>query len=131
MNLISLRLTVLAFFINSIQILSFVPRISCLASIGRSAECALQSDHHVVYIQPEMKWDKELFLNPIHYDKYIDYILLPNGIIQNRIEKLVHEVADVYHGKDIVFVCVLKGQLTCSIFNFAYHLLYRIINILP
>ena len=46
---------------------------------------------------------------PDHYAPYLKTILIPNGIILDRIEKLAKTIHDDYSGKKLHILCVLKG----------------------
>jgi hypoxanthine phosphoribosyltransferase len=57
-------------------------------------------------------YSTKMFCIPKHYEDYIDKVLMPHGMIQDRIEKLA---ADIFHDMidhqeiHISAVCVLKG----------------------
>jgi hypoxanthine phosphoribosyltransferase len=55
------------------------------------------------------RWELSHFLTPVLYRSYLDYIIIPHGVIRDRIDRMVEEVADAYEGQEITFVCVLKG----------------------
>jgi len=46
---------------------------------------------------------------PDHYRPYLKNILIPNGLIIDRIEKLAKTIHDDYSGKKLHIICVLKG----------------------
>lgn len=46
---------------------------------------------------------------PTHYREYLEEILIPRGLIKDRIEKLAQEIHEDYKNKAIHIVCVLKG----------------------
>ena len=49
------------------------------------------------------------FAIPQHYSGYLDDILIPHGLISDRIEKMAREVHSDYQGKKLHTLCVLKG----------------------
>jgi hypoxanthine phosphoribosyltransferase len=46
---------------------------------------------------------------PMHYREYLDGIIIPRGLIKDRVEKLAQEIHEEYQGKNIHIICVLKG----------------------
>jgi len=46
---------------------------------------------------------------PEHYRKYLKNIMISNGLIKDRIEKLAQDLHEDYQGKNLHLVCVLKG----------------------
>ncbi len=46
---------------------------------------------------------------PTHYRDYLESIIIPRGMIKDRIEKLSQEIHEDYQGKSIHIVCILKG----------------------
>ena len=46
---------------------------------------------------------------PDHYQKYLSKILIPKGLIIDRIEKLARIIHDDYENKKLHILCVLKG----------------------
>ncbi|KAJ3011406.1 UNVERIFIED_CONTAM: hypoxanthine phosphoribosyltransferase 1 [Siphonaria sp. JEL0065] len=51
---------------------------------------------------------KEAFVIPEHYQEDVSSVLIPHGLILNRIEKIAHDIAKDYLGP-ITACCVLKG----------------------
>ena len=49
------------------------------------------------------------FSIPMHYVKYVDKVMIPYGLISDRIEKLAQEIHEDYQGKNLYVVCILKG----------------------
>jgi len=49
-----------------------------------------------------------LFIPP-HYSKYVDSVLISNGLIQDRICKLARDIRQAYPQTTIHLMCVLKG----------------------
>eukprot|EP01031_Cornospumella_fuschlensis_P037966 gene37966-46124_t len=48
--------------------------------------------------------------SPLHYRQYLDYVVVPNGMIQDRVQKMVDHLASEYSDKPVYFLCVLKGS---------------------
>lgn len=46
---------------------------------------------------------------PHYCRRYVESILIPSGLIRNRIEKIARDVHAMYKDKTIHFLCVLKG----------------------
>jgi hypoxanthine phosphoribosyltransferase len=55
------------------------------------------------------RYPLDSFTIPQHYEKYLDSILIPKGMIKDRIERLARDIHRDYHGKELVLLCVLKG----------------------
>jgi hypoxanthine phosphoribosyltransferase len=51
----------------------------------------------------------KLFCIPKQYENDVDTVLIPYGIIQDRIEKLASDVFHDLHEDEMTFLCVLKG----------------------
>nr|XP_060638403.1 phosphoribosyltransferase domain-containing protein 1 isoform X2 [Anolis sagrei ordinatus] len=51
----------------------------------------------------------DLFTYPQHYYGDLDYVLIPHGIIVDRIERLAKDIMQDVGYNDIVVLCVLKG----------------------
>jgi len=66
---------------------------------------------HVQIVSDQQRWDINLFQTPLHYKDQLDYILIPNGVIKNRVEKLVEEITNDYAGEEIHLLCVLNGTI--------------------
>jgi len=57
-------------------------------------------------------YSTNMFCIPKHYEDYVDKVLIPVGMIQDRIEKLAADIFNDMMGQDdihISAVCVLKG----------------------
>ena len=55
-------------------------------------------------------YDKNCFLVTPHYKKHIERVLIPHGMICDRIEKLAHDICQFYKNKEINIICILKGS---------------------
>ncbi|TMW58821.1 hypothetical protein Poli38472_006966 [Pythium oligandrum] len=62
-----------------------------------------------LYLADDAAYDKKHFLVPHHYEQDIDSVLIPAGLIQDRVEKLAQDIRYAYEGKTIHLLCVLKG----------------------
>nr|2VFA_A Chain A, HYPOXANTHINE-GUANINE-XANTHINE PHOSPHORIBOSYLTRANSFERASE, HYPOXANTHINE-GUANINE PHOSPHORIBOSYLTRANSFERASE [synthetic construct]2VFA_B Chain B, HYPOXANTHINE-GUANINE-XANTHINE PHOSPHORIBOSYLTRANSFERASE, HYPOXANTHINE-GUANINE PHOSPHORIBOSYLTRANSFERASE [synthetic construct] len=62
-----------------------------------------------VFVKDDDGYDLDSFMIPAHYKKYLTKVLVPNGVIKNRIEKLARDVMKEMGGHHIVALCVLKG----------------------
>lgn len=62
-----------------------------------------------IYLGDDATMDKEHFLVPNHYKDYIESVLIPAGLIQNRVEKLAQDIRRDYEGQTLHLLCVLKG----------------------
>ncbi|CAH8545777.1 unnamed protein product [Heterobilharzia americana] len=54
----------------------------------------------------------EHFCTSPRYDGYLDYVLIPNGMIKDRLEKMSLDIVNAYeasNAKSITLMCVLKG----------------------
>jgi hypoxanthine phosphoribosyltransferase len=61
--------------------------------------------------QPEKyAFDKEHFLVPDHYKDDIQSIMIPNGMVKDRIEKLAMDIYETYGDSEVHLLCVLKGS---------------------
>ena len=51
----------------------------------------------------------EQFSMPTHYRDSIDSVMVPSGMIKDRIQQMASEIHQDYEGKNPTLVCVLKG----------------------
>lgn len=49
------------------------------------------------------------FVIPSHYRKDVESIVIPNGLIRDRVERLAQEIYREYKGEHVQLLCVLKG----------------------
>jgi hypoxanthine phosphoribosyltransferase len=60
-------------------------------------------------VDPQMfHYSLEHFVIPQHYERDLEYILIPHGMILDRIQKLAKRIVDESNGP-LVVLCVLKG----------------------
>lgn len=63
-----------------------------------------------IYIPDEAVYDIQSFLVPDHYKPYIQQILIPNGVLKSRIEKLAFDISRAYGNEEFHVICLLKGS---------------------
>lgn len=63
----------------------------------------------VIYLEDDATYDKSQFLVPHHYLDSIESVLIPKGLIEDRVEKLAQDIRYAYEGKTVHLLCVLKG----------------------
>ncbi len=49
------------------------------------------------------------FVIPAHYQEHLKSIIVPHGMIVDRVEKLAGDISHDYNGHTIHLLCVLKG----------------------
>ncbi len=64
------------------------------------------------FIDDEQSIAKEHFVLPRHYQEHLKNILVPHGMIVDRVEKLAGDISQDYNGQTIHLLCVLKGGST-------------------
>jgi hypoxanthine phosphoribosyltransferase len=81
---------------------------SGISDLSNTKRCNFEvvDGHH---ISDSLKFEKSFFTIPKHYEKYLDSIMIPNGMIQNRIEQLSNELLLQYENQELHLLCVLKG----------------------
>ncbi|KAF4041715.1 Phosphoribosyl transferase domain [Phytophthora infestans] len=79
----------------------------------RRCECSEQTATHdpkrVVYLEDDAAYDKAQFLIPHHYLDSVKSVLIPKGLVEDRVEKLAQDIRYAYEGKTVHLLCVLKG----------------------
>ncbi|RLN67023.1 hypothetical protein BBJ28_00024908, partial [Nothophytophthora sp. Chile5] len=63
----------------------------------------------VIYLEDDAVFDKSQFLVPHHYLGHLESVLIPKGLILDRVEKLAQDIRYAYEGKTVHLLCVLKG----------------------
>lgn len=63
-------------------------------------------------IGDESVFTLDSFFVPEHYEHYLESLLIPHGMILDRIERLAYEISKDYIGETIHMLCVLKGGST-------------------
>lgn len=64
-----------------------------------------------IFIGDGAEYDLNQFKVPKKYIEDVSSIMIPSGLINNRIEKLAEEVNEEYTNKNLHLLCVLKGGL--------------------
>ncbi|RHY75871.1 hypothetical protein DYB30_002323, partial [Aphanomyces astaci] len=62
-----------------------------------------------IYLADDAIYSKDHFLVPNHYVNYVESVLIPQGLISDRVEKLAQDIRAAYEGQTIHLLCVLKG----------------------
>jgi hypoxanthine phosphoribosyltransferase len=62
-----------------------------------------------VHCADEQSFDPELFCVPEHYKGSLATVLLPHGLIIDRVDKLAADILQYYRGRTVHLLCVLKG----------------------
>lgn len=62
------------------------------------------------YIVDDCALDPSHFYIPQHYQDDLKHLLVPHGMIVDRVEKLAYDIAQDYEGHTIHMLCVLKGK---------------------
>ncbi|PFH34423.1 hypoxanthine-xanthine-guanine phosphoribosyl transferase HXGPRT [Besnoitia besnoiti] len=77
-----------------------------------------------MFIPDDALYKAEDFLVPSHYKPYIEKILLPNGLVRDKVEKLAFDIHKCYFGQELHIICILKGSR--GFFNMLIDYLARI-----
>ena len=62
-----------------------------------------------LHIDDEHQYPLSQLFIPRHYRDTLQHVLIPHGLIQDRIRKLARDIRSQYEGETIHLVCVLKG----------------------
>jgi len=69
-----------------------------------------KSQVKLIRIPDEFKgYDLNHFVIPSHYQNDLSTVLIPNGVIQDRIEKIALDIFREFNGEPMTIVCILKG----------------------
>jgi len=63
-----------------------------------------------VYIKDDTKYDKSHFVLPKHYTSSLKYVLIPRGVMNDRIEKLALDIRRAFGNDELHLLCILKGS---------------------
>jgi hypoxanthine phosphoribosyltransferase len=63
-----------------------------------------------IFIGDKEVFAKEHFLLPSHYASDLQSVMIPKGLIEDRIEKLAMDISEVYGDESVHVICVLKGS---------------------
>jgi hypoxanthine phosphoribosyltransferase len=72
----------------------------------------IQNRREPYYVQDDEALDLSHFYIPQHYQETLKSLLVPGGMIMDRIEKLAYDISQDYEGETIHMLCVLKGGST-------------------
>lgn len=64
------------------------------------------------FVPDDENIDLQHFYIPAHYEDTLKSLLVPHGVIHDRIEKLAHDITQDYKGQTVHILCVLKGGST-------------------
>mmetsp|Transcript_10251 Transcript_10251/g.35833 ORF Transcript_10251/g.35833 Transcript_10251/m.35833 type:complete len:247 (-) Transcript_10251:162-902(-) len=62
-----------------------------------------------LHIPDDFGWDIDLFTIPAHYRPYVDKVMLPRGMIKDRVQALARDIRQDYGKVCPHLLCVLKG----------------------
>ena len=65
----------------------------------------------VPIIRKEDFFPKEFFLLSKEHSQYIDKVVIPKGLIHDRVEKLAERILVDHHNEEVVFLVLLKGAI--------------------
>lgn len=68
-----------------------------------------QDSRRGIRLGDDAAFDKEHFLVPHHYKELVESVLIPTGLIHDRVEKIAQDIRYDYEGKTLHLLCVLKG----------------------
>lgn len=60
-------------------------------------------------VEDKFKYEIDHFVLPDHYSEDVESILIPHGLIMDRIAKLAQMITSEYDNERVVVCCVLKG----------------------
>ncbi|KAJ2726207.1 hypothetical protein GGI07_000684 [Coemansia sp. Benny D115] len=69
----------------------------------------MDSSQWIDVVEDKFKYKKDHFVIPGHYTDDVESILIPHGLIMDRIAKLAQIITSEYGSERIVVCCVLKG----------------------
>lgn len=72
----------------------------------------IQNRREPFYVADDEALELSNFYIPQHYQETLKSLLVPAGMIMDRIEKLAYDISQDYEGQTIHMLCVLKGGST-------------------
>ncbi|KAJ1861722.1 hypothetical protein LPJ57_006468, partial [Coemansia sp. RSA 486] len=69
----------------------------------------MESSQWIDVVEDKFKYKLDHFVIPGHYTEDVESILIPHGLIMDRIAKLAQIITSEYGSERIVVCCVLKG----------------------
>ncbi|CAM9494961.1 unnamed protein product [Chrysoparadoxa australica] len=76
---------------------------------SQNAPATLVTRREPMLINVEDAYSTQHFSLPQHYEGTIESILIPAGLIKDRIERVARDIRSDYYGKTVHLMCVLKG----------------------
>ncbi|XP_052796703.1 hypoxanthine-guanine phosphoribosyltransferase-like [Mya arenaria] len=69
----------------------------------------MSSNNSIVLPDDEKGYPLEMFCVPKHYEQDLENILIPSGLINDRIERVARDIVKDNNDEGLVALCVLKG----------------------
>ncbi|CDJ65736.1 hypoxanthine-xanthine-guanine phosphoribosyl transferase, putative [Eimeria necatrix] len=63
-----------------------------------------------IFIGDDVRYSPDDLLLPKQYHKYVENIIIPNGLLMDRVEKMAYDIRRVYRNKELHCLCLLKGS---------------------
>eukprot|EP00111_Clytia_hemisphaerica_P004066 TCONS_00011653-protein len=57
----------------------------------------------------ESMYSLQHFTIPKHYEEAVESVILPHGLIMNRIERMARDIHECFHDESLKILCILKG----------------------
>lgn len=77
--------------------------------IGNTFAVIMSSSDKIVLEDDCEGYKLELFCVPKHYEEDLENILIPSGLITDRIERMARDIVHEFSNEGLVALCVLKG----------------------
>lgn len=78
-------------------------------AVPKTISLGAQTRRDPMFVNDDNVFKKELFSIPPHYQPYVQSVLLPHGLIVDRVEKLAADINDEYRTSTPHLLVVLKG----------------------
>jgi hypoxanthine phosphoribosyltransferase len=82
-------------------------------------------ENKTIVVKKEALYNQNQLLISKHHSKYLDKVILSNGMIIDRIEKVAQDIVKDYYDKTVYFLVIMKGAVV-----YASHLAEKINDIL-
>lgn len=63
-----------------------------------------------IVIGDNVRYSPDDLLLPKQYHKYVESIIIPNGLLMDRVEKMAYDIRKVYRNRELHCLCLLKGS---------------------
>lgn len=63
-----------------------------------------------IEISDSVRYTPDDLLLPKQYHKYIESIIIPNGLLMDRVEKMAYDIRKTYRNRELHCLCLLKGS---------------------